>query len=1322
MLLLVLPLSWVVAQILAIMREHLSIVYDLVLLGFQLLVLLKQLFDLLPALADGAAESLIMLLLSGLCNIMPFFRIVSALSKYRARDPNRYLPGVFPTSIIALGRQQILYPICVRSFAPAVFNALIGKSAMRKISRMSAILVLDLRRSRVVPGGSPVIGLLNGEGALAYLTKPSSAGDRDVLIEHAGQDSPRKAGKIQLRLTHDIETIRQIRAPGQTSLRTPEVYSGTKTLSDNNLIKESKHIVAITKLVEVPIPFPIVAALFPLSRFWFVKTVPNIGSLGQRVASRSRQNNSRPPEEIIVGLRKDAGDLLDKIKPVQVLPNSLFVNGLSLKTDGKGTHKSHHQGPETPSTVVVNYTFDWTLLDQEHEKLLAHTKTDWVLPLLCRARSGAQNGKKPSGSHKECTTSDTNPIEGITLATSRDANSNADMITDIASPFSGDVSLVGKCASESHEPEIAAGPCTSPLATDLSSSPHPSKMVDCNNSVNAPAKESKKANTLAEGVPASPPGGVEFSREYIRCMISRDIPCDVHYPSLTLMNYPTALSSIIDLDQESDKDEPATKKLGLRSYTPRPESDESKSKQDIDISLSVSRGVAELLWQAGAPNPNRPKEEIPYVFRVPEVIKKRQRQQEKTKRQQKNVLPPETATVSCSSNPSDTSTPMPSTEDSAAVNSASQRLPATSTSQFNGIPPLTPTTLSSAQAHSPIPIAAGNSSEVMTAGTASPPPGNGSMEGMKKPKKTVAAFLAATKKVPTARGHHGRKSDKHVGSCKTKNTWERTGSNLKHSTSAYPPSIEAGQGSFLAPAPDDRPGPSTDVHASRFSSPQEQTRSPPAAGLVTAPDKEHACGSVPVQKNVLDAKPDTTSTAGLPEHVAPAAEGQIQQEMSAAPPHISAMQTKAAVAPQEQVLQPNEEVPQQSSRAAKEATEDESTSSAGHIGLSVVVPATTSLKLPLASNTGNSSINAPIVTSQSPAPPVSGRPAVIFGRPSGFAPYPVRPRKPKPVETMEYRYDDDSDDDLDAEGDTPMSDDDGYDSGYASGENPLDDSRLIDMCDLMDTDEDMDLMEDPLAVYQPYTSPEEDRYYCYLQQQQLENQQQWEQQMQCGPHQQGFQQQYIQPQQLQYEQQRQQQQPFQQVHPFLELQPSQPIQPARQPQTNHQAIGDSKLDHQAIADFKLEPNRVVPCAGNTGNLPWQAEILAPSGSRASNAAIREAKDRERRNKRADPESDSDRAPRSQAMGKIAQHQQHKQVVAEIRGIADETLTAAIDVDFNFNGEKSDVIVPTTDDDRNGAGKAHTEDEGLMTTVTMTVLIMVAEGRGPKRGFHVFEID
>ncbi|KAL8845212.1 MAG: hypothetical protein Q9176_000380 [Flavoplaca citrina] len=1187
---------------------------------------------------------------------------------------------------------------------------------------MSAILVHDLRRSRVVPGRLPLTGLLTGEGALAYLTKSSSAGDRDVLIEHAGLDSPRKAGKIQLRLTHDTGTIRQIRALGPISLRTPEVYSGTKSLPDNNLIKESKPVVAIPKLVEVPIPFPIVASLFPLNRFWLSRTVPNVANLGQQVASKSRKNNSRPPEDFIAGVRKDASDSLDNIKPVQALPNSFFVDALPLKTDGEGTHKSQLPAPETPSTGIVSYTFDWTLIDQEYEKLLAHTKPDWVMPLLrkllaaCRARSGAQKGKKPSGSQEECISIDTNSTKGITLTTSRYASSHADMRTDIASPFSGDVSLVGKCASELPEPGIATGPCTSPLATDLSSSPHPSKMIDCTNSVDAPAMESKKVITMAEGVPPSPPGGIEFSREYIRCIVSRDLPCGFHYPGLTPVNEPTALPSIIDPDPKSDEGEPETENFGLRSYPSRPESDESKSKEDVDTSPSVSRGVAELLWQAGAPNPNRPKEEIPYVFRVPEIVKKKQRQKEKTKRQQKTVLLPETATVSCSSNPSGTSTPVSSTKDSAAVILASQQLPAASNSQSNGIPPLTPTTLSSAQALSLIPIAAGKSSEMTTACTASPPPGNGSIEGMKKPKKTVAAFLAATKKIPTARGHHGRKpTDKHVGSCKTKNTWERTGSNLKHSTSAYPSSIEAGQDSFSAPAPDDRPGP--DIHASSFSSPQGQTLSPPAAGLVTAaPAKAHTCGSVPVQENLIDAKPDTTLTAPLPEHMAPAAEGQLQPEMSAATPYTSAMQTKAVAAPQEQILQPNEEVPQQSSCAGKAASEDESTSSAAHTALSVLVPATINHKSPPASRTGDSSIIAPIVTSQSPAPPVDGRPAVILGRPSGFAPYPVRPRKPKPVETMEYRYDDDSDDDdVDADGDTPMSDDDGYDSGYASGENPLDYPPMVDMCDAMDTDEDMDMVEDPIAVYQPYISPEEDQYNCYLQQQLSENQRQLEQQMQCGPQEQSFQQHYIQPRQLQYEQQLQQQQPIQQVHPFQQLQPSHPIQPAQQPQAHHQAATDFKLDHQAIADFKLEPNRVVPCAGNTGNFPWQAEIPIPSGSRASNAAIREAKDLKQ-------------WERSLNINNVWRTWQDKQVVAEIRGIADETLTAAIDVDFNFNGEdgedgeKSDVMVPTTDGDRNGAGKSHTGDEGLRTTATTARLIMLAEGRGRKRGFQISEID
>ena len=1005
-------------------------------------------------------------------------------------------------------------------------------------------------------------------------------------------------------------------------------------------------VVAFPKLVEVPIPFPIVTSLFPLNRFWLSRTVPNIANLGQQVASKSR--NFHPPEDFIAGVRKDAVDSLDRIKPVQALPNSFFVDALPLKTDGEGTHKSQLLAPEMPSTgIVVIYAFDWTLIDQEHEKLLAHTKSDWVMPLprkllaACRARSGVQNGKKSSGSQEECISIDTNSTKGITLTTSRDASSQADMRTDIASPFSGDVSLVVKCASESPGPGIATGSCTSPLATDLSSSPHPSKIIDYTNSVDAPATESKKVIMLAEGVPTSPPGGIEFSRKYIRCIISRDLPCGFHYPGLTPVHEPTALPSIIDPDPKSDEGEPESENFGLRSYTSRPESDESKSKEDVDISPSVSRGVAELLWQAGAPNPNRPKQEIPYVFRVPEIIKKKQRQKEKTKRQQKTVLPPETATVSCSSNPSSTSTPVSSTKDSAAVILASQQLPAASNPQSNGIRPLTPTTLSSAQAHSPIPIAAGKSSEMTTACTASPP-GNGSMEGMKKPKKTVAAFLAATKKIPTAQGHHGRKStDKHVGSCKIKNTRERTGSNLKHSTSAYPSSIEAGQGSFSAPAPDDRPGHSTDIHASSFSSPQGQTLSPPAAGLVTAaPAKEHTCGSVPVQVSVIDATSDTTLTVPLPEHMAPAAEGQLQPEMSGATPYTSGMQAEAVAAPQEQILQPNEEVPQQSPCAVKAGTEDESTSSAAQPALSVFIPATVNFKSPAASSTGDSSISAPIVTSQSPAPPVNGRPAVVFGRPSGFAPYPVRPRKPKPVETMEYTYDDDSDDDVDADGDTPMSDDDGYDSGYASGENLLDDSPMVDMCDPMDTDEDMDMVADPIAVYQPHISPEEDRYNCYSQQQQLESQRQWEQQMQYWPLEQGFQQQYNEPQQLQYEQQRQQQQSFQQVHPFQELQPSQPIQPAQQPLTHHQAIVDSKLDHQAIAEFKLEPNRVVPCAGNTGNFPWQAEILTPSGSRASNAAIREAKDRERRNKRADPESDSDGAPRSQAMAKIGQHQQH----------------------------------------------------------------------------------
>ena len=51
-----------------------------------------------------------------------------------------------------------------------------------------------------------------------------------------------------------------------------------------------------------------------------------------------------------------------------------------------------------------------------------------------------------------------------------------------------------------------------------------------------------------------------------------------------------------------------------------------------------------------------------------------------------------------------------------------------------------------------------------------------------------------------------------------------------------------------------------------------------------------------------------------------------------------------------------------------------------------------------------------------------------------------------------------------------------------------------------------------------------------------------------------------------------------------------------------------------------------------------------------------------------------------------------------------------------------MIVPTTDDNRNDAGKAHTEDEGLITTATTTILIVLAEGRGRKGGFHVSEID
>ncbi|KAL8880276.1 MAG: hypothetical protein Q9192_008051 [Flavoplaca navasiana] len=317
---------------------------------------------------------------------------------------------------------------------------------------------------------------------------------------------------------------------------------------------------------------------------------------------------------------------------------------------------------------------------------------------------------------------------------------------------------------------------------------------------------------------------------------------------------------------------------------------------------------------------------------------------------------------------------------------------------------------------------------------------------------------------------------------------------------------------------------------------------------------------------------------------------------------------------------------------------------------------------------------------------------------------------------MEYRYDDDSDDDVDADGDTPMSDDDGYDSGYASGENSLDDSHMVDMCDPMDADEDMDMMEDPIAVYQPYTSPEEDRYHCYLQQQQLENQRQREQQMQCGPHQQGFQQQYIQPQQLQYEQQRQQQRPFQQVHSFQQLQPCQPIQPVQQPQRNHPAIGDFKLDNQAIADFKLEPNH------RKFSLPPAREQATPVSEKQR--TVSEGTSVQIQSQIATERLGVKHREKLLNISNVWRTWQDMQLAAEIQGIADETLTAAIDDDFNFGGEEGGKGHNSADDedDRNRDGNAHTEDEGLITTATTAGLISSAKGRGRKGGFHVSEID
>lgn len=122
-----------VSRLLVFLYQMCKIFATLGLLGCQILVLLVQCLDLLTDPVSRAVESFVLLSLLQLCSPMPFFNIVIALSKSRARGLHDYLIGFFSLSTDAFCHRHHIASHSVKSIVSKTLKAITWEPAMFKV-------------------------------------------------------------------------------------------------------------------------------------------------------------------------------------------------------------------------------------------------------------------------------------------------------------------------------------------------------------------------------------------------------------------------------------------------------------------------------------------------------------------------------------------------------------------------------------------------------------------------------------------------------------------------------------------------------------------------------------------------------------------------------------------------------------------------------------------------------------------------------------------------------------------------------------------------------------------------------------------------------------------------------------------------------------------------------------------------------------------------------------------------------------------------------------------------------------------------------------
>lgn len=122
-----------VSRMLVFLYQMCTIFATLGLLGCQLLALLVQCLDLLTNPVSRAVESFVFLSLLQLCSPLPFFNIVIALNKSRARGLHAYLTGVFSLSTDALCRRHHNASHSAKSVVSKTLKAMTWEPAMFKV-------------------------------------------------------------------------------------------------------------------------------------------------------------------------------------------------------------------------------------------------------------------------------------------------------------------------------------------------------------------------------------------------------------------------------------------------------------------------------------------------------------------------------------------------------------------------------------------------------------------------------------------------------------------------------------------------------------------------------------------------------------------------------------------------------------------------------------------------------------------------------------------------------------------------------------------------------------------------------------------------------------------------------------------------------------------------------------------------------------------------------------------------------------------------------------------------------------------------------------